>query len=46
MSIDFTSITRALLSLHDESGGSLFQRRFEEIWNYSEPAATATVLGL
>ena len=37
---------RALLSLHDESGGSLFQRRFEEIWNYSEPAATATVLGL
>lgn len=37
---------RALLSLHDESGGSLLQRRFEEIWNYSEPAAMATVLGL
>ena len=37
---------RAQLALHDEAGASLLQRRFDEIWTYTEPAASATVLGL
>jgi hypothetical protein len=37
---------RGKLSLADESEGSLYQRRFDEIWSYSEPALSATVLGL
>ena len=31
---------------HDESGAGLLQRRFDEIWIYSEPTLSATVLGL
>jgi hypothetical protein len=37
---------RAQLAFHDESGAGLLQRRFDEIWGYTEPAASATVLGL
>lgn len=37
---------RAQIALHDESGGGLLQRRFDEIWGYTEPAAAATTLGL
>lgn len=37
---------RAQLAFNDESGAGLLQRRFDEIWSYTEPAATATVLGL
>jgi hypothetical protein len=37
---------RGKRALHDEAGGTLLQRRFEEIWTYSEPAAASTVLGL
>jgi hypothetical protein len=33
-------------AFHDESGAGLLQRRFDEIWSYSEPALSATVLGL
>jgi hypothetical protein len=37
---------RAEKAFHDESGAGLLQRRFDEIWSYSEPALSATVLGL
>ena len=37
---------RARLAFHDEAGAGLLQRRFDEIWGYTEPAAAATVLGL
>jgi hypothetical protein len=37
---------RAEKALYDESGAGLLQRRFEEIWIYSEPALSATLLGL
>ena len=37
---------RAEKALHDESGAGLLQRRFEEIWIYSEPTLSATLLGL
>ena len=37
---------RARLAFYDESGAGLLQRRFDEIWGYTEPAAAATVLGL
>lgn len=37
---------RAEKAFHDVSGAGLLQRRFEEIWIYSEPALSATVLGL
>ena len=33
-------------AFHDESGAGILQRRFDEIWDYTEPAASATVLGL
>jgi hypothetical protein len=33
-------------AFHDESGGGILQRRFDEIWEYTEPAASATILGL
>lgn len=37
---------RGQKALHDESGAGQLQRRFDEIWTYTEPAAGATVLGL
>jgi hypothetical protein len=37
---------RAKKAMHDESVAGLLQRRFEEIWSFSEPALSATVLGL
>ncbi len=37
---------RGQLAFHDESGAAILQRRFDEIWGYTEPAAAATVLGL
>ena len=37
---------RAQLAFNDESNAGLLQRRFDEIWGYTEPAAAATVLGL
>jgi hypothetical protein len=37
---------RSEISLNDESGAGLLRRRFSEIWSASEPALTATVLGL
>ncbi len=37
---------RAEKAFHDDSGAGLLQRRFDEIWIYSEPALSATVLGL
>lgn len=33
-------------AFQDESVAGLLQRRFDEIWTYSEPALSATVLGL
>ena len=33
-------------AFHDESGAGILQRRFDEIWDYTEPATSATVLGL
>ncbi len=33
-------------AFHDESGGGILQRRFDEIWEWTEPVALATVLGL
>jgi hypothetical protein len=38
--------SRAEKAFHEESGAGLLQRRFEEIWTYSEPALSASVLGL
>jgi hypothetical protein len=38
--------SRAEKAFHEESGAGLLQRRFEEIWSYSEPALSASVLGL
>lgn len=37
---------RGKRALHDEAGGTLLQRRFDDIWIYSEPTAASTVLGL
>lgn len=37
---------RAEKALYEESGAGLLQRRFDEIWTYSEAALSATVLGL
>jgi hypothetical protein len=37
---------QAQLVFHDESGAELLRRRFDEIWAYTEPAVSATVLGL
>ena len=37
---------RAERAFHDESGAGLLQRRFDEIWIYSEPTLSATILGL
>ena len=37
---------RAEKAFHDESGAGLLQRRFDEIWIYSEPTLSATILGL
>ena len=33
-------------AFNDESGAGNLQRRFDEIWDYTEPATSATVLGL
>ena len=38
--------SRAQKVFHDESGAELLRRRFDEIWDYTEPAVSATVLGL
>ncbi len=37
---------RAEKVFNDESGAGLLQRRFDEIWTYSEPALSSTILGL
>jgi hypothetical protein len=37
---------RSEVALDDETGASLLRGRFSEIWNASEPALAATVLGL
>ncbi len=37
---------RAQLAFNDESNAGLLQRRFDEIWGYTEPTAAATILGL
>lgn len=33
-------------AFNDEAGAGLLQRRFDEIWTCSEPALSATILGL
>ena len=37
---------RGQKAFNDEAGAGLLQRRFDEIWGYTEPAVSSTVLGL